>query len=113
MGNPPQPQDEPVPPPATAPDVIRLWILLALAFVCVFVAIRVYSPSRNAAGGKAEYSWKVADLDGKPVDLSKYRGRAVFLNVWATWCPPCRREMPSIVRLASDPKLKDVAFLCI
>ncbi|NOY52300.1 MAG: TlpA family protein disulfide reductase [Deltaproteobacteria bacterium] len=41
----------------------------------------------------------VRDLEGKEVSLSDFRGSLVFLNFWATWCPPCREEMPSIERL--------------
>lgn len=90
----------------------RLWIIMALAFLSSFMMIRQFSAKR-VHGGRADYSWKLADLDGKPVELKAYRGRAVFLNIWATWCPPCREEMPSIARLAANPELKDVAFLCI
>ena len=39
------------------------------------------------------------DGAGKPVTLAAFRGRTVLLNVWATWCPPCREEMPSLDRL--------------
>jgi thiol-disulfide isomerase/thioredoxin len=40
--------------------------------------------------------------DGKPFSLSRYRGAVVFVNFWATWCPPCREEMPSMLQLARE-----------
>ena len=51
---------------------------------------------------------KLKDLDGTVHDLAQLRGRVVLINFWATWCPPCRREMPSMERLSQA--LKDEAF---
>lgn len=43
--------------------------------------------------------FEVADAEGNPVTLADYDGRVVLLNIWATWCGPCREEMPSMQRL--------------
>ena len=47
-------------------------------------------------------------LDGATHDLAQLKGRVVLINFWATWCPPCRREMPSMERLSQA--LKGEAF---
>ena len=39
------------------------------------------------------------DIDGNPVGLADFRGKPVLVNLWATWCQPCLREMPSLERL--------------
>ncbi|MBC8061563.1 MAG: TlpA family protein disulfide reductase, partial [Clostridiaceae bacterium] len=48
--------------------------------------------------------FKLKDLDGKEVSLSELKGKKVFLNFWATWCPPCRSEMPEIETLFQETK---------
>ncbi len=63
---------------------------------------------------KADFAWSLVKPDGRTaVDFAQFRGRPVFLNIWATWCPPCVAELPSIDMLASNERLKDVAFLCV
>ena len=52
-------------------------------------------------------------LDGKPVELSTLKGKVVFLNQWATWCPPCRAEMPAIEKLYQSVDTNKVAFVML
>src|SRR3954451_10286676 len=51
------------------------------------------------------------DLDGNPLDLADYRGKVVVLNVYASWCPPCRAEMPTVVELSQHADPAQVAYL--
>jgi len=56
---------------------------------------------------------ELADLDGKTHRLADYRGKAVLVNFWATWCAPCREEMPSIERLRAQLAGKPFAVLAV
>ena len=56
---------------------------------------------------------KLSDRAGKQLDLSSFKGKKVFLNLWASWCPPCRREMPSIQQLYNQTKGGQNAFILL
>lgn len=59
-----------------------------------------------------DYKWHVEDLDGNLLELSSLKGKVIFINFWATWCPPCIAEMPSIQRLYDEYK-EDMAFIIV
>lgn len=58
-------------------------------------------------------SFTLKDLDGNEVRLDDLKGKIVAINFWATWCPPCREEMPSMERLYRKFKDKDFIMLAI
>ncbi|MCM3717431.1 peroxiredoxin family protein [Fictibacillus phosphorivorans] len=63
-------------------------------------------------GSKAP-DFKLNTLEGKQILLKEYRGKKVILNFWATWCPPCRKEMPEMQKFYKEYKQKDVEILAV
>lgn len=62
--------------------------------------------------GQSEFSKiKLTELDGTPIDLTQYKGKAIFINFWATWCRPCVQELPSIQKAMNIVQNEDIVFL--
>jgi thiol-disulfide isomerase/thioredoxin len=60
-----------------------------------------------------DYSWTLQTLEGTPVPFESFRGKVVFLNFFATWCPPCIAEMPGIQDLYESTNNDDIAFIIL
>ncbi len=60
-----------------------------------------------------DFSFEAVTPDGKPLDKKALKGKVVFLNLWATWCGPCRAEMPTIEQVYQETKGKDVVFIIL
>ncbi len=75
----------------------------------------LFSPdtSKPVVTNHGVYDMVIRDEAGKIVPLSKFAGKLVFLNLWATWCPPCRAEMPGINKLYSKVDSAEVAFVIL
>jgi thiol-disulfide isomerase/thioredoxin len=55
----------------------------------------------------------LADVNGNVINLTSFRGKKVFVNLWATWCPPCRAEIPSIEKLHSMVNSDSTVFVML
>ncbi|GHN02774.1 hypothetical protein WSM22_42630 [Cytophagales bacterium WSM2-2] len=60
-----------------------------------------------------DFNFKIKDLDGSEVDFRKFKGKIVFLNLWATWCGPCRAEMPTIQKLYEGADKEKIEFVIL
>lgn len=60
-----------------------------------------------------DYDFELEDLNGNKVSLSDFKGKKVFLNFWATWCPPCKAEMPDIEKLYQETKDTELVILAV
>lgn len=61
----------------------------------------------------ANYDFELVDTNGQFVNFQNFKGQTVFLNFWATWCPPCVAEMPDIQSLYESGQVKNVAFILV
>ncbi len=65
------------------------------------------------AGEDFDFNIKALSPDGKALSMDSLKNKVVFLNLWATWCGPCRAEMPTIQNLYNEVKEKDVVFILL
>src|SRR5215211_6110282 len=65
----------------------------------VLALLLVTTPIISAGQSGKAPELKLKDLRGRNLRLSDYKGKVVLLNFWATWCPPCRAEMPDLVKM--------------
>ncbi len=104
----------------------------------IFVAAMLTSSGRMAIGGfvnrikamiiapsvnsekniiqlsETDYNWELKNINGNSINFSDYKGKVIFLNFWAAWCPPCVGEMPEIQKLYNIYKNnKNIQFLLV
>ena len=119
--------EEPLPAARSAPP-LALWILLILGLAAVSIGIRLLivdapnAPDPSAVRANSIYRFTSGDpapdftvrtLDGQTLSLKDIKGQIVMVNFWATWCPPCRSEMPDMERLYQERKDDGVQILAV
>ena len=98
----PEPTSSPAPGSDRRWGLILLWVLPGLMVLLVFAyGFLTRQPVDDTAPrvGQPLADFTLPDLRGQSVQLAALRGKVVFVNVWATWCPPCVEEMPTIQQL--------------
>jgi thiol-disulfide isomerase/thioredoxin len=71
------------------------YFILIVCLLVPFVAVNAQSPEQPK-------SFVLKDIQGRRLSLRDYKGRVVLVNFWATWCPPCRTEIPALIKLQKE-----------
>jgi thiol-disulfide isomerase/thioredoxin len=103
----------------TRPSSRSTWILLTLAGLLALAAGWHFGRNGEAgnvpdsAGGKTLLGVSLPDVQGKEQALGQWKGKVLIVNFWATWCVPCREEMPEFVKLQKEFGDRGVQFVGI
>lgn len=89
------------------PGIVRLFVLALL--LLVVSCSTGFTPQKE----KTAPDFQLKTLDGQVVTLSQFRGKPVLLNFWASWCQPCREEMPYLQQIYNNNKDKGLVFYAI
>ena len=95
--------------------IIFLIVILFGILILLQTKDSFYNPSSGSGpeNGLPAPNFSLPDLDGQMVSLADYRGKVVLLNIWATWCPPCLEEMPSMEKLYQELKGEGFEILAV
>lgn len=103
---------------------VTIWGLAIVLVITAYFVTTNYNkdhalnqPGKNDISGNSSYGkaidFTLSDINGKRVTLSDFKGKNVYLNFFATWCPPCRAEMPDIEKVYQKYKAKNLVVLAV
>lgn len=101
----------------------NLQLVVIIVLIVILIGILILLQTKDSifhqtegpglAKGLPAPNFTLTDLDGQMVSLTNFRGKVVLLNIWATWCPPCVEEMPSMEKLFQELKDEDFEILAV
>jgi thiol-disulfide isomerase/thioredoxin len=81
-------------------SIVKIFLMIALFFLLIHTSYSIANIGEN----EKALDFSLKDLKGKNYKLSDFKGKVILLNFWATWCPPCRYEMPLLDKLYKEYK---------
>ena len=109
-----------------APWCYAITLLLVLRYTGILAGVSVFAnralmelgmmkatPAPVASDEYLDYNFKVTSMSGEEIDFSTFKGKRIFVNLWATWCGPCRAEMPSIQKLYETADKEKITFVML
>ena len=99
-----------------APFILMIGGLALILIAILLVLTQQTAVTQDVSAvriGQAVSNFTLTDLNGQSAKLSDYQGKVVLLNIWATWCPPCRAEMPDLQTFYSTHKDQGFVILAI
>lgn len=93
-----------------------LLLCCSVALILLITVVHAQPPSPYAVeklSGQKAPDFTLKDINGNSVSLASFKGKVILLNFWATWCPPCRKEIPSMNKLNELLKKKGLVILAV
>jgi thiol-disulfide isomerase/thioredoxin len=87
---------------------MKVFKLKWIPFVCLLIFVLYFYLLPKSASVTETVDFTAKDISGNNITLSKFKGKVVLLDFWATWCLPCREEIPNLIQIKNE--LKDKAF---